>query len=165
MLDTSAFNICQEKKRPTLGRLWRACCTVQNWKRKAELIKGNVGWLDNLKISLIMCKLSKRSIWCHCHTNRKDLTDAVFWHLCPLTYGPGATNPALRESENYVWHKPKNFGPLWKVPEKHTTHHLSNLHAGNLGFVVIGRRKENSGKGLCQEKWAASLFLKSKFGN
>lgn len=116
--DTSAFSICQEKKRPTLGRLRRACCTVQNWKKRPELIKGNVGWLDNLKISLIMCKLSKRSIWCHCRTNRKDLTDVVFWHLCPLTYGPGATNPALRESENYLWHKPKNFGPLWKVPEK-----------------------------------------------
>lgn len=87
----------KRREGPTLARLWRAYCTPQDWNRRAELIRGNVGWLDNLKISLIMCKLPKRSIWCHCYTDGKDLTDVSLLTSLSSSIWPGATKRALGE--------------------------------------------------------------------
>ena len=149
----------KRRKVPTPVCLWRARCTLQNWKRRAELIKGNVGWLDNLKISLIMCKLSKRSIWCHCHTDGEDGTDvSLLTSLSSSIWPRGSRYSFKRESESYVLHELKNFGSLWKVPEKlynphNPPHHLPNLDTGSSGFDP----------GLCLKKWAAHS-LKSKFG-
>lgn len=125
--------------------LWRACCTLQNWKRRAELIKGNVGWLDNLKISLIMCKLPKRSIWCHCYTDGKDLTDVPLLTFLSSSIWPGGNEESFkRKSENCLWHKLKDFGSLWrclKNHKAHTIHHLPTLTQEIQALFRGGERK------------------------
>lgn len=113
---TSAFPIyCQEKERPHCQAPLEqvVCCRTEG----GELMKGDVSWLDNLKISLIMGKLSKRSLWCHCHIDRRDITDVFFWLLCPLD-----------------WKLP--LTPAWKAINKaDTAHYLPKCRAGKSGIL------------------------------
>lgn len=116
------------------------------------MIKGNVGWLDNLKISLIMCKLFKRSIWCYCYIDGKDLIDVYF--LIFLFFNKRFRDIGYsfkRESENYFWYKFKNLDYFERRLESYKVYiirYLFNFDVGNLGFV-IGERGENLEIGFC----------------